>query len=114
MKELIKKYKPDILWTIGDWVSSEEYWGSKEFVAWVYNESPVRDYIVISDHWGKDVQYPPEKQDFNTCEKRGNFLNSKFTGHCTQFTAYISSLAIHLAIYSSLLTVHRSQFIAHS
>ncbi len=68
MKELISTYKPDVFWTDGDWDASEETWKSKEFLSWVYNESPVKDRIVTYDRWGSGVRfkhgavYTPEYQ----------------------------------------------------
>jgi alpha-L-fucosidase len=68
MKELINTYKPDVFWTDGDWDASEETWKSKEFLAWLYNESPVKDRVVTYDRWGSGVRfhhggvYTPEYQ----------------------------------------------------
>ena len=36
--ELVKAYKPDIIWSDGDWKGTDEYWKSKEFIAWLYND----------------------------------------------------------------------------
>ncbi len=49
MKELVERFKPHVLWSDGDWEASSEYFGSKEFLAWLYNESPVKDFIVTND-----------------------------------------------------------------
>lgn len=80
MKELIMDYKPHILWSDGDWEADDEYWQSKEFLAWLYNESPVKDTIVVNDRWGIDI--PCHHGDFYTCSDRFNpgmlFLNSVF------------------------------------
>jgi len=68
MKELITKYQPDVFWTDGDWEASEETWKSKEFLAWMYNESPVKDKVVTYDRWGSGLRfkhggvYTPEYQ----------------------------------------------------
>ncbi|XP_046569367.1 alpha-L-fucosidase-like [Haliotis rubra] len=51
--ELINTYKPDIIDSDGDWEAPDTYWGSKEFLAWLYNDSPVKDKIVTNDRWGK-------------------------------------------------------------
>lgn len=57
MKELITTYQPDVFWTDGDWDASEDVWRSKEFLAWVYNESPVKERIVTYDRWGSGVRF---------------------------------------------------------
>lgn len=57
MKDLINTYKPDVFWTDGDWDASEDVWKSKEFLAWMYNESPVKDKVVTYDRWGSDVRF---------------------------------------------------------
>jgi alpha-L-fucosidase len=68
MKELVNKYKPDVFWTDGDWEGSDSLWKSREFLAWLYNESPVKDKVVTYDRWGSGVRfhhgevYTPEYQ----------------------------------------------------
>jgi alpha-L-fucosidase len=68
MKELINTYQPDVFWTDGDWDASDETWRSKEFLAWMYNESPVKDKVVTYDRWGAGLRfkhgsvYTPEYQ----------------------------------------------------
>jgi alpha-L-fucosidase len=55
MHEIIEKYEPDVLWSDGDWGKSDEYWQSKQFIAWLFNDSPVKDKIVVNDRWGAGV-----------------------------------------------------------
>lgn len=57
MKELINTYQPDVFWTDGDWDASENVWKSKEFLAWLYNSSPVKDKVVTYDRWGKGLRF---------------------------------------------------------
>lgn len=68
MKELINTYKPDVFWTDGEWEADENVWKSREFLSWMYNESPVKDRVVTYDRWGSGVRfthgavYTPEYQ----------------------------------------------------
>lgn len=57
MMDLIKTYKPDVFWTDGDWEASDSLWKSKEFLTWMYNESPVKNNVVTYDRWGGDVRF---------------------------------------------------------
>jgi len=68
MQELINNYQPDVFWTDGDWDATAETWKSQEFLAWLYNTSPVKEKIVVNDRWGSGVRfnhagiYTPEYQ----------------------------------------------------
>jgi len=68
MKELINNYQPDVFWTDGDWDAPPETWKSQEFLTWLYNESPVKDKVIVNDRWGSGVRfnhggiYTPEYQ----------------------------------------------------
>ena len=53
LHELVLQYKPDVIWSDGDWDDTPEYWTSKEFLAWLYNDSPVKDSVVTNDRWGQ-------------------------------------------------------------
>ncbi|SDL82960.1 alpha-L-fucosidase [Siphonobacter aquaeclarae] len=67
MKDLVTRYEPEVLWTDGDWDQSSKTWKSEEFLAWLYNESPVKDRIVVNDRWGNDTK-----------GKHGTFLTSEY------------------------------------
>lgn len=56
MKDLVLKYEPDILWTDGEWDHASDVWKSTEFLAWLYNESPVGKNVVVNDRWGKETR----------------------------------------------------------
>jgi len=56
MKDLVTRYKPDILWTDGEWDQSSETWRSTEFLAWVFNNKSVSADIVVNDRWGNDTK----------------------------------------------------------
>jgi len=56
LKELIEKYRPNTLFTDGEWDYPSDTWHSKEFLQWLYNESSVKDFIVPNDRWGSDTR----------------------------------------------------------
>jgi len=51
--ELVTKYKPEVIWSDGDWEAPPWYWNSTSFLSWLYNDSPVAQSIVVNDRWGK-------------------------------------------------------------
>eukprot|EP01137_Pigoraptor_chileana_P023801 Opistho-2@90706 len=53
--DLVNNYQPDVLWTDGQWEHNATFWHSEEFLAWLFNESPVKDTIVINDRWGSET-----------------------------------------------------------
>ncbi|XP_028819735.1 tissue alpha-L-fucosidase-like [Denticeps clupeoides] len=52
LRNLVMRYKPDLIWSDGDWEAPDSYWNSTEFLAWLYNDSPVKDVVVTNDRWG--------------------------------------------------------------
>jgi alpha-L-fucosidase len=56
MKDLVNRYTPDILWTDGEWDKPSKEWKSEEFLAWLYNDSPVKQNIVVNDRWGSETR----------------------------------------------------------
>jgi hypothetical protein len=36
--DLVNTYKPDIVWSDGEWGGKDDYWNSLEFLAWLFNE----------------------------------------------------------------------------
>jgi alpha-L-fucosidase len=56
MKDLVTRYQPDVVWTDGEWEHPSEAWKSTQFLAWLYNESPVKNTVVVNDRWGKKTR----------------------------------------------------------
>ena len=53
LRDLVVRYRPEIVWTDGEWDYPWQVWRGPEFLAWLYNESPVKDTVVANDRWGK-------------------------------------------------------------
>jgi alpha-L-fucosidase len=81
MKELVNNYQPDVFWTDGEWDYRSDTLRSTEFLAWLYNESPVKSSVVVNDRWGKETR--SKHGGIYTTEydlvHDGNALDTKFT-----------------------------------
>lgn len=56
LKELVNNYHPSLIFADGgEWDGSDEYWHTKEFLAWLYNDSPIKDEVVVNDRFAKDM-----------------------------------------------------------
>jgi len=42
--------------TDGDAEAPDGYWKSTKFLKWLFNQSPVKEQVVINDRWGKGCQ----------------------------------------------------------
>ena len=56
LKDLVTTYKPSLIFADGEWIMSDTAWRSTEFLSWLYNESPVRNEIIVNDRWGKNAR----------------------------------------------------------
>ncbi|KAJ8877880.1 hypothetical protein PR048_022339 [Dryococelus australis] len=68
--ELVQTYEPEVVWSDGPMNASDTYWRAKEFLAWLYNDSPVKDTVVANDRWGKGLKC--HHGDFYTCRDHYN------------------------------------------
>ncbi|XP_063961362.1 alpha-L-fucosidase-like [Lytechinus pictus] len=66
--DLVNRYKPEVIWTDGSGTANSDYWKSTEFLAWLYNDSPVKDTVVVNDRWGDDC--PCKHGGYYTCHDR--------------------------------------------
>ena len=55
-KDLVESYQPDIMWGDGEWDMMADKWKSAELMAWLFNESSVKNTVVINDRWGKEIR----------------------------------------------------------
>ena len=72
-KDAVTHLKPSIIFSDGEWDMTSEEWRSPELLAWLFNESPVRDEIVIDDRWGKDTRH-----------KHGGYYTTEYTSGMQQ------------------------------
>ncbi|XP_021118718.1 tissue alpha-L-fucosidase isoform X5 [Heterocephalus glaber] len=43
--DLVNSYKPDLIWSDGEWECPDTYWNSTHFLAWLYNDSPIKELV---------------------------------------------------------------------
>jgi alpha-L-fucosidase len=67
-KDLVTKYQPSIIFSDGEWDLPSAEWRSPELLAWLFNESPVKNEVVINDRWGKDSRH-----------KHGGYWTTEYT-----------------------------------
>ncbi len=67
-KDLVTRYKPSIIFSDGEWDLPSSQWRSPELLAWLFNESAVKDDVVINDRWGKDSRH-----------KHGGYWTTEYT-----------------------------------
>jgi len=67
LRELVTEYQPALLFSdAGEWDEDEDFWKTKEFLAWLYNTAPNRDEVVVNDRWAKGM--PGQHGDYFSSE----------------------------------------------
>ena len=56
MKDLVSRYQPEVIFADGEWDYNSRELKSEVFLAWLYNESAVKDAVVVNDRWGKETR----------------------------------------------------------
>jgi alpha-L-fucosidase len=67
-KDLVTRYKPSLIWSDGEWNATSAEWRSPELLAWLFNDSPVKDEVAIDDRWGSDSKH-----------KHGGYWTTEYT-----------------------------------
>ena len=67
-KDVVTRYKPSIIFSDGEWEMPSADWRSPELLAWLFNDSPVKDDVVINDRWGSDTRH-----------KHGGYWTTEYT-----------------------------------
>lgn len=107
MMELVDQYHPEVIWSDGDWEASDNYWQSKEFLSWLYNESPVKNTVVVNDRWGRGI--PCHHGDFFTCKDRYN-PGKNFELVCKYKTIMIIVGVLQKHKYENAMTVDKKSW----
>ena len=63
------RYKPSIIFADGEWDCPRPSGRAPELLAWLFNESPVKDEVVVNDRWGKDTRH-----------KHGGYYTTEYGG----------------------------------
>ncbi|MFC1639388.1 alpha-L-fucosidase [Gemmatimonadota bacterium] len=56
LEELVLRYAPAVIFSdAGEWDHDEEFWRTKDFLAWLYNNAPNKDEVVVNDRWARGM-----------------------------------------------------------
>jgi len=67
LKDLVTRYKPEVIWSDGEWEHPSKAWKSEQFLAWLFNDSPVSETVVVNDRWGEETR-----------SKHGSFYTTEY------------------------------------
>ena len=67
-KDVVTRYQPDIIFSDGEWELPSDQWRSPELLAWLFNDSPARENVVVDDRWGKETRH-----------KHGTYFTTEYT-----------------------------------
>jgi len=56
-KDLVTRYSPSVIFSDGEWDLPSEKWRAPELLAWLYNDSPVAQRVVVNDRWGRESRH---------------------------------------------------------
>ncbi len=56
-KDVVTKYAPSVIFSDGEWDHADTTWKSQQLLAWLYNESPCKNDVVVNDRWGKNTRH---------------------------------------------------------
>ncbi|MGP8243828.1 MAG: alpha-L-fucosidase [Bryobacteraceae bacterium] len=72
-KDVVSHARPDLIFSDGEWDLTSDEWHAPELLAWLFNESPARELVVMNDRWGKDTR-----------QKHGGYFTTEYTSGMSQ------------------------------
>ena len=66
VQDLVLRYQPDVFWPDGEWQHPDDYWRSRELLAWVRANAPNAATLAVNDRWGQGLR--GAVGDFSTTE----------------------------------------------
>eukprot|EP00124_Ichthyophonus_hoferi_P001162 Ihof_evm3s55 gene=Ihof_evmTU3s55 len=55
LQDIVYRFRPHFLFSDHGYGADSGFWGTKQFLAWLFTDSPVRDDVVVNDRWGLDA-----------------------------------------------------------
>lgn len=72
-KDVVTHCRPALIFGDGEWDMPSSDWRSPELLAWLFNESAVRDEVVVNDRWGKETRH-----------RHGSYYTTEYTAGLEQ------------------------------
>ena len=78
LKDVVQRYKPDMIFSDGEWDRSSQEWKSEQFIAWLYNKSNAPKDVVINDRWGGETRFKHGGYFSTEYDPSSNQINEEF------------------------------------
>jgi alpha-L-fucosidase len=56
-RDLVTRYSPSVIFSDGEWELTSEQWRAPQMLAWLFNDSPVAQKVVVNDRWGRETRH---------------------------------------------------------
>jgi len=53
LREVVGRYRPSLIYFDGEWEFPQDSFQMQDFLAWLYNQSPCKDDVVVNDRFGR-------------------------------------------------------------
>ena len=77
-KDVVQKYRPDIIFSDGEWDRNSSEWKSEEFLAWLYNDSNAPKDVVVNDRWGGETRFKNGGYFSTEYDPNSDLINEEF------------------------------------